>query len=137
MFKAYDNVKKNEIKRGDIYYVNLPEQNGHVQGGLRPILIVQNDTGNKYSPTVIGCPLTTREKKKLPTNRQRLTRPSLNNRSNGVTTKDTHLHFCHLSSNCAFASSSTKSKFCNSGINTNSCCKNVMMSTTLTYSRNM
>ena len=67
MFKAYDNVKRNEIKRGDIYYVNLPEQNGHVQGGVRPVLIVQNDTGNKYSPTVIGCPLTTREKKRLPT----------------------------------------------------------------------
>lgn len=58
---------ENEIKRGNIFYAALPTGNGHVQGGVRPVLVVQNDTGNKHSPTVIVVPLTTKEKKKLPT----------------------------------------------------------------------
>ena len=46
-------VKKLQIKRGDIFYADLSPVIGSEQGGLRPVLIVQNDVGNKYSPTVI------------------------------------------------------------------------------------
>ena len=57
-----------EIKRGDIYYADLDMTVGSEQGGTRPVLIVQNDTGNKYSPTVIAAAITSQTKKtKLPT----------------------------------------------------------------------
>ena len=57
-----------EIKRGQIYYADLSPVKGSEQGGLRPVLIVQNDMGNKHAPTVIVVPLTTRmTKHKLPT----------------------------------------------------------------------
>ncbi len=56
------------IKRGDIYYADLSPVIGSEQGGLRPVLIVQNDIGNKYSPTVIAAAITSRMgKAKLPT----------------------------------------------------------------------
>ena len=56
------------IKRGDIYYADLSPVVGSEQGGIRPILIVQNDTGNKYSPTVIAAAITSKmNKAKLPT----------------------------------------------------------------------
>ena len=56
------------IKRGDLYYADLSPVVGSEQGGLRPILIVQNDTGNKYSPTVIAAAVTSSmTKAKLPT----------------------------------------------------------------------
>ena len=56
------------IKRGDIYYADLSPVIGSEQGGLRPVLIVQNDVGNKYSPTVIAAAITSRmSKTKLPT----------------------------------------------------------------------
>lgn len=56
------------IKRGDIYYADLSPVIGSEQGGLRPVLIVQNDVGNKYSPTVIAAAITSRvNKQKLPT----------------------------------------------------------------------
>ena len=56
------------IKRGEIYYADLSPVIGSEQGGVRPILIVQNDTGNKYSPTVIAAAITSRmTKAKLPT----------------------------------------------------------------------
>ncbi len=56
------------IKRGDIYYADLSPVVGSEQGGLRPVLIVQNDVGNKYSPTVIAAAITSRMgKNKLPT----------------------------------------------------------------------
>ena len=56
------------IKRGDIYYADLSPVIGSEQGGLRPVLIVQNDVGNKYSPTVIAAAITSRlGKTKLPT----------------------------------------------------------------------
>ena len=42
-----------EIKRGDLYYADLSPVVGSEQGGVRPVLIIQNDVGNKYSPTVI------------------------------------------------------------------------------------
>ena len=56
------------IKRGDIYYADLSPVVGSEQGGLRPVLIVQNDVGNRYSPTVIAAAITSRmSKAKLPT----------------------------------------------------------------------
>ena len=55
------------IKRGQIWYADLSPVVGSEQGGMRPIVIVQNDIGNKHSPTVIACPLTTRVKNPLPT----------------------------------------------------------------------
>lgn len=52
-------LRRNEIvKRGDIYYANLSPVIGSEQGGLRPVLIVQNDIGNKYSPTIIVAAIT-------------------------------------------------------------------------------
>ena len=56
------------IKRGDIYYADLSPVIGSEQGGLRPVLIVQNDVGNRYSPTVIAAAITSQiNKTKLPT----------------------------------------------------------------------
>ena len=56
------------IKRGDIYYADLSPVIGSEQGGLRPVLIIQNDIGNKYSPTVIAAAITSQiNKTKLPT----------------------------------------------------------------------
>ena len=56
------------IKRGDIYYADLSPVVGSEQGGLRPVLIVQNDVGNRYSPTVIAAAITSKiGKTKLPT----------------------------------------------------------------------
>lgn len=56
------------VKRGDIFYADLSPVVGSEQGGLRPVLIVQNDIGNKYSPTVIAAAITSRMgKTKLPT----------------------------------------------------------------------
>lgn len=67
-------VSKNErsdnmtVRRGDIYYADLSPVVGSEQGGLRPVLIVQNDVGNKYSPTVIAAAITSQVgKTKLPT----------------------------------------------------------------------
>ena len=56
------------IKRGDIYYADLSPVIGSEQGGLRPVLIVQNDVGNKFSPTVIAAAITSKVgKTKRPT----------------------------------------------------------------------
>jgi mRNA interferase MazF len=56
------------IKRGDNYYADLSPVIGSEQGGVRPVLIVQNDVGNKYSPTVIAAAITSQiNKAKLPT----------------------------------------------------------------------
>ena len=56
------------IKRGELYYADLSPVIGSEQGGVRPILIVQNDTGNKYSPTIIAAAVTSQlNKAKLPT----------------------------------------------------------------------
>lgn len=55
-------------KRGEIYYADLSPVIGSEQGGVRPVLIIQNDVGNKFSPTVIVCAVTSRiTKAKLPT----------------------------------------------------------------------
>lgn len=56
------------IKRGDIYYADLRPVVGSEQGGVRPVLIIQNDTGNRHSPTVICAAITSKmNKAKLPT----------------------------------------------------------------------
>ena len=56
------------IKRGEIYYADLSPVVGSEQGGVRPVLIVQNDVGNKYSPTVIAAAITSQQyKTNLPT----------------------------------------------------------------------
>ena len=56
------------IKRGEIYYADLSPVIGSEQGGVRPVLIVQNDVGNRYSPTVIAAAITSqKEKNDLPT----------------------------------------------------------------------
>ena len=56
------------IKRGEIYYADLSPVVGSEQGGIRPVLIVQNDVGNRHSPTVIAAAITSqKEKAKLPT----------------------------------------------------------------------
>ena len=56
------------VRRGDIYYADLSPVVGSEQGGLRPVLIVQNDVGNRHAPTTIVVPLTTKfGKHKLPT----------------------------------------------------------------------
>ncbi len=56
------------IKRGDIFYADLSPVVGSEQGGVRPVLIVQNDIGNKYSPTVIAAAITSQQfKTKMPT----------------------------------------------------------------------
>ena len=55
------------VKRGDIYYADLSPVIGSEQGGIRPVLIVQNDVGNKFSPTVIAAAITSqKDKTKLP-----------------------------------------------------------------------
>ncbi len=59
------------VKRGEIYYADLSPVVGSEQGGVRPVLIVQNDVGNKYSPTVIAAAITSqRFKTNLPTHIQ-------------------------------------------------------------------
>ncbi len=56
------------VKRGDIFYADLSPVVGSEQGGVRPVLIVQNDVGNRYSPTVIAAAITSqKDKSKLPT----------------------------------------------------------------------
>lgn len=56
------------IKRGDLYYADLSPVVGSEQGGIRPVLVIQNDIGNKYSPTVIAAAITSKlNKAKLPT----------------------------------------------------------------------
>lgn len=56
------------VKRGDIYYADLSPVVGSEQGGVRPVLVIQNDIGNKYSPTVIAAAITSKiNKAKMPT----------------------------------------------------------------------
>lgn len=57
-----------QIRRGDIYYADLSPVVGSEQGGVRPVLVIQNDVGNRHSPTVICAAITSRmNKAKLPT----------------------------------------------------------------------
>jgi mRNA-degrading endonuclease toxin of MazEF toxin-antitoxin module len=56
------------MRKGDIYYIDLDNRtSGYLQAGKRPVVIVQNNKGNEYSPTTIVCPLTTQKKKPMPT----------------------------------------------------------------------
>ncbi len=57
-----------QVRRGDIFFADLSPVVGSEQGGVRPVLILQNDVGNKYSPTVIAAAITSQiDKAKLPT----------------------------------------------------------------------
>jgi mRNA interferase MazF len=68
-------VSKLVIRRGDIYYADLRPVVGSEQGGIRPVLVIQNDTGNRHSPTVIVAAITSRmNKAKLPTHVELRTR---------------------------------------------------------------
>lgn len=58
---------KQNIHRGDIFYADLSPVVGSEQGGVRPVLILQNDTGNRHSPTTIVCAITGKPKKPIPT----------------------------------------------------------------------
>ena len=61
-------INQTTVRRGDIYYADLSPVVGSEQGGLRPVLIIQNDIGNRYSPTVIAAAITSRlSKTHLPT----------------------------------------------------------------------
>lgn len=63
-----ENIGKLTVKRGDLFYADLSPVVGSEQGGIRPVLIVQNDVGNKYSPTIIAAAVTSQlNKAKLPT----------------------------------------------------------------------
>ena len=60
--------RNNLVRRGEIYYADLSPVVGSEQGGMRPVLIVQNDVGNRYSPTVIAAAITSQQNKaRLPT----------------------------------------------------------------------
>ncbi len=68
MRKILRSVSDVSIKRGDVYYADLNPVVGSEQGGIRPVLVIQNDIGNKYSPTVIVAAITSKiDKAKLPT----------------------------------------------------------------------
>ena len=68
MRKNWRSVNSVVVKRGDIFYADLRPVVGSEQGGVRPVLIIQNDTGNKHSPTVICAAITSKmNKAKLPT----------------------------------------------------------------------
>ena len=61
-------MESKEVKRGEVFYADLSPVVGSEQGGVRPVLIVQNDVGNRYSPTVIAAAITSKQDKTgLPT----------------------------------------------------------------------
>ena len=67
-FRRSVNFVDTSVKRGEIYYADLSPVVGSEQGGVRPVLIIQNDTGNRYSPTVIAAAITSQTgKARLPT----------------------------------------------------------------------
>lgn len=62
-----ETYRKEDIRRGDIYYADLSPVVGSEQGGIRPVVILQNNVGNRHSPTVIAAAITSRKgKHKLP-----------------------------------------------------------------------
>ena len=61
-----ESMEKTKVTKGEIYYTILDPVIGSEQGGLRPCVILQNDTGNEYSPTTIIAPITTQEKPPIP-----------------------------------------------------------------------
>lgn len=58
----FNEVKRKMIHRGEIYLIDLNNQVGSEQSGVRPAVVIQNETGNMYSPTTIICPLTSKSK---------------------------------------------------------------------------
>lgn len=60
-------MEERQVRRGDIYHADLDPVFGSEQGGYRPVLVIQNNIGNQYSPTVIVAAITSKEKMKLPT----------------------------------------------------------------------
>lgn len=63
-----DYIKTDCFKRGDVYLANLGNTEGSIQGGTRPVVIIQNNMGNRFSPTLIIAPVTSRmTKKNIPT----------------------------------------------------------------------
>ena len=62
-----EEMKLQEVKRGQIVMLDLPTVSGSVQNGLRPCVIISNNKANKFSPNVIAVPLTSRNKKDMPT----------------------------------------------------------------------
>lgn len=73
------------VRRGDIYYADLSPVVGSEQGGIRPVLIVQNNIGNRYSPTVIAAAITSQTgKAKLPTHIEVQSEPSMGGTRNGL-----------------------------------------------------
>lgn len=68
MRKNFRSVNNVIVKRGDLFYADLSPVVGSEQGGIRPVLVIQNDVGNKYSPTVIAAAVTSQiNKAKMPT----------------------------------------------------------------------
>ena len=65
--RDYLAMEERRIRRGDIYHADLNPVFGSEQGGYRPVLVIQNDIGNQYSPTVIIAAITSKPKSKLPT----------------------------------------------------------------------
>lgn len=76
--------KKMMLRRGEIYYADLGKVIGSEQGGKRPVLIVQNDIGNFYSPTTIVLPITSAYKKPLPTHANIVTKCGLKRHSKAL-----------------------------------------------------
>lgn len=71
----------NKIRRGDIFYADLNPTVGSEQGGVRPIVVIQNDTGNHHSPTVIVSAITSKQKCRLPTHTSLFEYPQLESSS--------------------------------------------------------
>ncbi len=79
------NGERGTVRRGDIYYADLSPVVGSEQGGVRPVLIVQNNVGNRYSPTVIAAAITSQTgKNKLPTHIEVESRPVGDGNYNGL-----------------------------------------------------
>ena len=73
------------IKRGDVLYADLGPVIGSEQNGIRPVVVLQNDKGNKYSPTIIVSPVTTKSKNNIPTH------ITISSRDSGLTRDSTVL----------------------------------------------
>ena len=77
--------ERGAVRRGDIYYADLSPVVGSEQGGIRPVLIVQNNVGNRYSPTVIAAAITSQTgKNKLPTHIEVQSQLSADGTGNGL-----------------------------------------------------
>lgn len=66
MKKDRRRVKMTNIKRGEIYLVNLGSQSGSIQSGIRPVIVISNPQNNRYSPTINVLPVTSRKKNNIP-----------------------------------------------------------------------